>query len=134
MRRLPLAVPLSLSLLLVALSGCGASGGAGKGAEAVARAWIDALNARDKDKALTLWSADSAESASSVYDVYTLGDRKFPTVRSVVAQANSIDPQRFTDVTAAVVEESSAGKRDLTFEFGMVLEDGKWHITFFGTQ
>ena len=114
-----------LVVVLFATSACGAPSGSASGPEATARAYIDAVNARDKDKFVGLWSPDNRDAASSQYDFYVTFERKFPTVKSIVARDFNATVK---EVTAVVEEESRMGKRDMTIKFGIVQSDGRWLV------
>jgi hypothetical protein len=120
---------IALMILLVVAafvtSACGASGGSASGPEATARAYIDAVNARDKDKFIGLWSPDNRDAALSVYDFYVTFERKFPTVKSIVSRDFNATVK---EVTAVVEEESRMGKRDVTIKIGMVQSDSRWLV------
>jgi hypothetical protein len=116
-----------LAVASLALSACGSVSGSASGPEATVRAYIDAVNAGDKDKFVSLWLPDERESASSKYDFYVTFKRKFPTVKSIVAQDFQGNPD-LKDVTVEVVEDSPAGKHDKTLKFGLQQQEGQWYI------
>ena len=111
----------------LALSACSLLGESAGGPEATVRACLDAINARDKDKFLSLWAPDSLEQASGRYDFYATFGRKFPTVKSITAQDFRGNPT-LKDVTVQVVEESQIGKIDKTLKFGLRSQDGRWLV------
>ena len=119
--------PIALITLLVvasfALSACGSA----SGPELTVRAYIDAVNAGDKDKFVSLWSPDIQESASTKYDYYETFKIKYPTVKKIVVQDFQGNPD-IKDVTVEVMEESSFGKHEKTLRFGLSQQEGQWYI------
>jgi uncharacterized membrane protein YvbJ len=120
--------PIALMTLLVvasfALSACGSA----SGPELTVRAYIDAVNAGDKDKIVSLCSPDIQELASTKYDYYYEAfNIKYPTVKKIVIQDFQGNPD-IKDVTVEVVEESSFGKHEKTLRFGLSQQEGQWYI------
>ena len=119
-------IALMMALLAVAsfaLSTCGSA----SGPELTVRAYIDAVNAGDKDKFVSLWSPDTQESSSTTWDYYTTFEMKFPTVKKIVVQDFPGNPD-LKEVTVEVVEESSMGKHDKTLRFGLSQQEGQWYL------
>ena len=115
-----------MTLLIVAsfaLSACGSA----SGPELTVRAYIDAVNASDKDKFVSLWLPDMQESALTKYDYYETFDIKYPTIKNIVVQDFQGNPD-IKDVTVEVVEESSFGKHEKTLRFGLSQQEGQWYI------
>jgi len=122
-KRAPIALITLLVVASFALSACGSA----SGPELTVRAYIDAVNAGDKDKFVSLWSPDTQELAPTTWDYYTTFEMKFPTVKKIVVQDSPGNPD-LEEVTVEVVEESSMGKHDKTLRFGLLQQEGQWYI------
>ena len=105
-----------------ALSACGSA----SGPELTVRAYIDAVNAGDKDKFVSLWLPDMQELAPTKWDFYTIFTIKY-TIKKIVSQDSQGNPD-FQDVTVDVGEESSMGTHDKTLIFSVRQQDGQWYI------
>jgi hypothetical protein len=124
-----LAVLLLLSIALLALSACGS----GSSPEGVVRAYIDAVNARDKAKFVSLWSPDKRDSAASYYDGLIQSKWRFLEVKTIVVR-DSLWVPKGKEVTVQVREEYSTfgggmAQSDMTHVFYVEQLNGHWYIS-----
>ena len=112
-----------LVLVPFALSACSSA----SGPELTVRAYLEAVNAGDKDKFVSLWLPDNQASAPTKFDYYTLFKIKYTKIKKIVSQDFQGNPD-LQAATADVVEESSLGTHDKTLKFGLSRQNGHWYI------
>jgi|GEM_PF-6294585 hypothetical protein len=123
-----LAVLLLLSIVLLALSACGS----GNSPEGVVRAYMDAVNARDKAKFVSLWSPDKRYLAYIPYDNFVQFTQRFLEVETIVVRDTPLIPNG-KEVTVRVKEEyvdlGRTVQRDSMHVFYLEQLNGRWYIS-----
>jgi hypothetical protein len=113
-----------LAIVSFAFSACGA----GNSPEGVVRAYVDAVNARDRDKFVSLWPPDMRDGASSSYDAVVRSNVRFLEVKDVVVRDIGGAPT-WKDVTLlTTVVDAQYGRRDAKYWFKVEKIEGRWYI------
>lgn len=128
--RLSLAAACLALLLGSFLSGC-ASGGltaTHSTPESVVRAYIEAVNARDKDKFVSLWPPDFHEYPGWAFDNTWEAKIRYTEVKTILVGGTSSPLDTRQVIVQATIEEDGGPIRDHEFHFMVEQVDGRWYI------
>jgi hypothetical protein len=112
---------LTLSTLLVLVSLVLSACGANNSPEGVARAFVDAVNARDRDKFVSLWSPDIRNTAGSRYDALVSNNMRGPEIKDIVVR-DIVGAPNLKEVTLL----TAAGKIQWLLKVEKL--EGRWYI------